>query len=85
MDCGKNQGKLFGVHSNNHLYRYFTYILILNQEILCKALWQLGHHTLILEQCDFHASESRANFWIYIGNQQHPKLSTRTYGCSHVF
>ena len=52
MDCRKNQGKLLGSHLNNHLDIYLTYILTLNQEILCKALWQLGHHTLILEQCE---------------------------------
>ena len=32
---------------------------------------------LTLDQ-PFHASESRANFWIYIRNQKHPKSSTRT-------
>ena len=30
--------------------------------------------------CD--ASESRANFWIYTRNQEHPKSSTRAYGAS---
>ena len=51
MDCGKIKGKLLRAHSNNHLDRFLIYILTLNQEILCKALWQLGHHTLLLEQC----------------------------------
>ena len=31
------------------------------------------------------ACESRANFGIYVGNQKHPNLSTRTYGFNHVF
>ena len=33
----------------------------------------------------FDASESRANFGIYIGNQKHPKSSTWMYGVSYVF
>ena len=33
----------------------------------------------------FHARESSANFGICMGNQKHPKLSTWTYDCSHVF
>ena len=28
---------------------------------------------ILLDDQHFHANESRANFWIYIGNQQHPK------------
>ena len=35
------------------------------------------------QHCD--ASESRANFGIYIGSLKHPKLSAWTYGFSHVF
>ena len=38
-----------------------------------------------LEDQHRDASESRANFGIYVGNQKHPKLSTRTYGFTHVF
>ena len=31
------------------------------------------------------ASEPRAKYGIYVGNQKHPNLSTQTYGYSHVF
>ena len=49
--------------------------------VIKKTLFQ----KIWLDDQHFHASESRDDFWIYIGNQQHPKLSTRTYGSSHVF
>ena len=35
------------------------------------------------QHCD--TNEYRAKFGIYVGNQKHPKLSTRTYGFSHAF
>ena len=31
------------------------------------------------------ASESRAKFWGYVGNQNHPKLSAWTYGFNCAF
>ena len=35
------------------------------------------------QPCD--ASEYRANFWGYVGNQNHPKLSAWTYGFNCAF
>ena len=34
---------------------------------------------------NFDASESRAKFWIYVGNKKHSKLSARIYGFSCLF
>ena len=38
-----------------------------------------------LDKHHCYASESRRTFIIYIGNQEHLKLSTRTYNFSHGF
>ena len=35
------------------------------------------------KHCD--AIESRAKFWVYVGNQKHPKLSAQTCGFSRAF
>ena len=71
----------------NTILMYFFYFWNLNITWQKTAFYQKNHFfkKIWLDDQHFHASESKANFWIYIGNQQQPKLSSRTYGCSHVY
>ena len=49
---------------------------VLSKKSLFQKIQPDGQH--------WDASESRANFGIYVENQKHPNLSTQTYGFSHV-
>ena len=52
MNFGKNKEKVLGARLNNYFNRYLAYVLSLNQETLWYALWEVGHNTIILEQCE---------------------------------